>query len=573
MNAAATLAASSVALGTLGVVGAGSRAAAAVGVAALLDGGNAFDAAVAAALVETVTLPPKGGLAGDVVALVRQAGQSEPRALVSIGPAPAALAKACADGGLPTTGGLSVGVPGAPAGYAALAELGRLGRRRLVAPAVAMARRGVPWAPVCAALAAQADSLLTRHAPLGCRYRPADGPLAVGTRLPLPGLAALLTEFAARGAELFAGPAGTAVVERVARAGGVLDGSDLLAARAEWVDAVQVTVRGRRVWATPAPTYGPALLAALGQAAGDGGTPAAGPASAGITEVAAPAGSAASPGSAGWIDPADPGGPLPAAVLDAVARLRGSPVDREPVAEGTAVPQGASEGTSVVAAADQDGNVVVLVHSNSHPQFGSGLVVDEYDLILSNRAGRGFSATPGHPNAPAPGRRPPTTLHAWALAAGPAPGSEGAAGPDVFGATPGGEQQVAWNAQVIAALLDPATGLSACAAGGNGATGDTGAGAAARTDAAAAAEVLGRVLTGPRWSVSRSGTGLSTEWVDDAVSPVRPAHIVIRSGATRPGRSPQAREAARAAGQPAGGSADVLVAAADPRIGATVMGV
>ncbi|MCU1650877.1 MAG: gamma-glutamyltransferase [Pseudonocardia sp.] len=71
-------------------------------------------------------------------------------------------------------------------------------------------------------------------------------------------------------------------------------------------------------------------------------------------------------------------------------------------------------GTSVVTAADTAGNAIVLVHSNSFQRYGSGIVVAPYGLVLSNRPGRGFTDDPSHPNFPAPGRRPVTTLHAWA---------------------------------------------------------------------------------------------------------------------------------------------------------------
>jgi gamma-glutamyltranspeptidase/glutathione hydrolase len=106
----------------------------------------------------------------------------------------------------------------------------------------------------------------------------------------------------------------------------------------------------------------------------------------------------------------------------------------------------AGDGTSMVSAATRDGDAVVVVHSNSFPRFGSGIVVDGYDLVLSNRAGRGFSAEPAHPNFPLPGRRPVTTLHAWALT-----GADGR--PALLGGTPGGENQMPWNAQTLAALL------------------------------------------------------------------------------------------------------------------------
>jgi gamma-glutamyltranspeptidase / glutathione hydrolase len=102
-------------------------------------------------------------------------------------------------------------------------------------------------------------------------------------------------------------------------------------------------------------------------------------------------------------------------------------------------------GTSMVSAVDDTGTMVTIVHSNSYPRFGSGLIVDRYDLILANRAGRGFSSQPGHPNFPVAGRRPATTLHAWAVA-----GPEGAR---IQGATPGGANQMPWNAQTLARMI------------------------------------------------------------------------------------------------------------------------
>src|SRR3546814_303951 len=91
-------------------------------------------------------------------------------------------------------------------------------------------------------------------------------------------------------------------------------------------------------------------------------------------------------------------------------------------------------GTSVVAVGDAEGRAVIVVHSNSFPQYGAGVLLEELDLVLNNRPGRGFDlkAGPEDPNAPAPGRVPTTTLHAWALER-----SDGFC----MGATPGGANQ------------------------------------------------------------------------------------------------------------------------------------
>ena len=63
-GAVAVMAEQCQARGPRGAVAAAAPAAALIGIEMLRAGGNAYDAAVAAALAETVLLPPKCGLAG-----------------------------------------------------------------------------------------------------------------------------------------------------------------------------------------------------------------------------------------------------------------------------------------------------------------------------------------------------------------------------------------------------------------------------------------------------------------------------------------------------------------------------
>jgi gamma-glutamyltranspeptidase/glutathione hydrolase len=428
------------ATGTLGGIAAGSGIAAAVGASALLDGGNAFDAALAAALAETIALPPKCGLAGDLVALYVTPDDPGPMSIVSVGGAAAGLYEASAqrNWNVASTGGLSVGVPGAPAGYAEIARRGVRTLAAAAAPAIDLARRGIVWSPVLARLAAEADTKLMTHQPGGSIYRPAVGPWKVGERVAMPGLASLLEEFVRRGEQLFFDDLGTQIVDYVARHGGVLTADDLRSVEPEITSAPRVDLAGTSLWATPAPTYGAALQQAM-VAHSDGAE-------------------------------------LSGAVSDAVGRLRGGQ------------PAELTGGTSAIAAADRDGNVVVIVHSNSFPQFGSGLVVPGLDLILSNRAGRGFTFLADHPNAPHPGRRPLTTLHAWGMPAGTG---------WLFGATPGGEQQVPWNAQTIARLLS--------------------------------GDVPAEALTQPRWEFDAAGA-LRSEGAQIAEYGARSSHVLVQTG-------------------------------------------
>lgn len=387
--------------GRRGVVVAAAPIAASIGAEMLRAGGNAYDAALAAALAETVLLPPKCGLAGDLVALSLRPGATEPEALLAIGPAPRRLGDAVRERGeLPDTGPLAVGVPGAPGGYAALAARGTLPLERLAAPAISLALDGFPWARICTVLAEESLALVAEHNPDGTVFYPGGSPIEPGALVRLPGLAALLSELVERGADLFAGPVGAAVVARVQSAGGVLGLEDLRNARAGWVPADRISIPGWDLWATPAPTHGPALLDAVAR-----------------------------------FDSHTAG-----AVLRAV---RAAAAERARTLADPLLPAG----TSMVSAGDAVGNAVCVVHSNSYPRFGSGLVLREWDLVLANRAGRGFSADESHPNFPRPGRRPATTLHAWA--AGPAGG-----GPTHLGGTPGGVNQMPWNAQSLRDLID-----------------------------------------------------------------------------------------------------------------------
>ncbi|AIJ26134.1 gamma-glutamyltransferase [Amycolatopsis methanolica] len=382
------------------VVTAATPMAADAGVAVLRDGGTVYDAVVAAALVETVMLPPKCGLAGDVVALVKRADAAEPEALLSIGTAPRALAETLATRPLSAVGGLSVGIPGAPAGYRALAERGRMSLARLAAPAIELARDGFAWTEIGAYLTERSVEVLRAQNPDGVVYLPGGQPAAAGTHTKAPGLAEVLERYVAHPEALFADRLGDAVYEAIRRRGGVIERDELDSARAVWSAPATGAAGARRLWATPGPTHGPSLLDAVVASARDCSA-----------------------------------GELVACVEAAIAHRVRTYGDRS-----------SGGGTSVVTAADRNGDAVVLVHSNSFQRYGSGIVVEPYGLVLSNRPGRGFAATPGHPNFPAAGRRPVTTLHAWAV------GLED--GTLMMGATPGGENQMRWNSQTVTNVLD-----------------------------------------------------------------------------------------------------------------------
>jgi gamma-glutamyltranspeptidase/glutathione hydrolase len=139
------------AVGRRGMVATSQTLASAAGLAALQRGGNAIDAAVAAATVLAVVEPSMNGLGGDLFALVHDAKSGRVHALNAGGRAPAAATPAeFARRGLaemPASGVLSVTVPGVVSGWAALLErFGTISLAEALAPAIQHALDGFPVA-------------------------------------------------------------------------------------------------------------------------------------------------------------------------------------------------------------------------------------------------------------------------------------------------------------------------------------------------------------------------------------------------------------------------------------------
>ena len=138
-----------------GMVNASSPQASAAGLDVLRQGGNAMDAAVAAAAALTVVEPTANGIGSDAFALIWSAKDQKLYGLNSSGPAPmlASIEKVtedgkAVDGKMPVFGWAPVTVSGAPKAWAEInARFGRLSLKQDLAPAVRYAREGYPCAP------------------------------------------------------------------------------------------------------------------------------------------------------------------------------------------------------------------------------------------------------------------------------------------------------------------------------------------------------------------------------------------------------------------------------------------
>ena len=123
--------------------------AAKIAIQMLEHGGNAVDAAIAAAMILNIAEPQMTGLGGDCFVLVKPAGSDEVIGLNGSGRSPAGLsADTIRENGhnvVPTLGIEAVTVPGAVDAMVRLSkDFGKLGLKTVLAPAIHCAQQGIP---------------------------------------------------------------------------------------------------------------------------------------------------------------------------------------------------------------------------------------------------------------------------------------------------------------------------------------------------------------------------------------------------------------------------------------------
>lgn len=393
-----------------GIVATSQPLAAQAGLHLLRQGGNAVDAALAAAIALTVVEPVSNGIGGDAFALVQHEGTTfglngsgrSPRGQ----PRPAFLAAPA-----PRLGWDTVTVPGAPRAWADLhRRAGRLGFERLFEPAIHYARSGFVVTPMVARNWQLAERRFARgHAAEVDGWFTAftvDGrPPRVGETFRSEAHARTLERIArSRADDLYDGELARAITAHAAASGGHLTSDDLASHASTWVEPRTVAYRDARVWELPPNGQGVVALQALGVLAGfdfRGLDP--------VERVHLQVESLKRAFADVGARVADPD----VAPFDLEAHLNDRHLDdlRGTIGTEAADPAASAQqpgGTVYVAAADAEGTLVSWIQSNFE-FFGSGVVVPDTGIALQNR-GAGFAADPSHPNAWAPGKRPYHTI-------------------------------------------------------------------------------------------------------------------------------------------------------------------
>jgi gamma-glutamyltranspeptidase/glutathione hydrolase len=380
----------------------------------LREGGNAVDAAIAAAAVLAVVECPMTGIGGDCFAILMKPGHAKPIALNAAGRAPAAATAGWyATKGIrriETTSVHAVTVPGAVDGwFRLLADHGSMPMARLLEPAIALARDGFVVAPRVAADWAQGSR---KFASAGARrHLLKDGKVPkAGEVVRFPALAATLKRIAEEGRDgFYEGEVAADMVAELNALGGLHTLDDFAAQSSSYVEPVSLAYRGVDLYELPPSNQGIVslimlkMLARLGRMHAD-------PQSVEhyhvLMEVARLAFAVRD---AFVADPDMADVPVEHMLDDAFIDTLAARVDRERhTPELGPIPQPAGSDTVYFSVVDEGGMAVSFINS-LYGDFGTGIVTAKTGINFHNR-GEGFVLDPGHRNCIAPRKRPLHTL-------------------------------------------------------------------------------------------------------------------------------------------------------------------
>ncbi|ETX13747.1 gamma-glutamyltransferase [Roseivivax halodurans JCM 10272] len=376
----------------------------------LARGGNAVDAAIAAAATLTVVEPTGNGLGSDAFCILWDG--EELHGLNASGAAPAAWTpdRFAGHQTMPQIGWDSVTVPGAVSAWVELAQrFGTLDLPTLLAPAISYAENGFVVSPVIGALWKRGADVLSDQPGFADTFMPKGRVPHAGERFRNPGLARSLALIAETGGKAFYEGE---LAEKISTAAGAHNAAltleDLASHRPEWCGTISTDFDGAALHEIPPNGQGIAALMALG-----------------ILDHTR-------------IRDHGPDDPLAIHLQVEAVKLAFADLHRY-VADNRFMTDASTEellgsdylasraktishdsaqvfgagaprngGTVYLSTADSSGMMVSFIQSN-YAGFGSGVVVPETGISLQNR-GAGFSLESGHPNEVGPGKKPFHTI-------------------------------------------------------------------------------------------------------------------------------------------------------------------
>ncbi len=380
----------------------------------LRRGGNAIDAAVAAAAVLAVVEPNQTGIGGDCFVLYAPKGRGPLIGLNGSGRAPqAATAEWFQERGItaiPTYHAHAVTVPGAIDAWARLvADHGTKGLDELLQPAIRYAESGFPVHGRISSEWGHAAPRLQRDPNAARIFLPQGRAPRPGEVIRNPQLAATLRTIGREGREgFYRGAVAEDIVSCLRQHGGLHRLEDLAGNHPDYVTPISTRYRGLDICQIPPNNQGITALIMLNILLGfDLGK--LGPLSAARLHLEIEAGRLAYRDRNALIaDLTQTPVPVEELLSMAYARRLRERIDPDRAMTDLPPPLLQKSDTVYFCVVDRDRNAVSFINSVYH-SFGSGIVTPNTGIVLQNR-GAGFRLEPGHPNCIAPGKRPLHTI-------------------------------------------------------------------------------------------------------------------------------------------------------------------
>ena len=387
--------------------------AAQAGIQMLHTGGNAVDAAIAAAITLTVVEPTSNGIGSDSYCILWDGKTLH--GLNASGRSPSAWTpeyfskKYPGLSTIPVRGWDSVTVPGAVSQWVELSrKFGKLPFERLFEAAIRYAREGYMVSPITAVSWARQAEMLKGQPDFVRDFTPQGRAPKAGEKWILTGQADTLEEIAAtKGESIYRGGLAEKIAAHSRTCGAAMTAADLADHRCDWVGTLHMDYRDVRLHEIPPNGQGLAALLALGilENFDLAGYPVDSVDSVHIQLEAmklAFADAYRYVADAAFMDIAVE------SLLDKAYLAGRAKLIRK---DSACVPEfgiPAHGGTVYLTTADASGMMVSFIQSN-YMGFGSGVVVPGTGISLQNR-GHGFVLAPGHPNCVGPNKRPFQTI-------------------------------------------------------------------------------------------------------------------------------------------------------------------
>ncbi|HDZ72808.1 MAG TPA: gamma-glutamyltransferase family protein [Aurantimonas coralicida] len=380
------------------------------GLSMLAKGGNAVDAAIAAAAVLVVVEPTGNGLGSDAFAILWDG--KELHGLNASGRSPAAWTpdRFAGNDAMPLRGWESVTVPGAVAAWRDLsARFGKLPFEALIEPAIGYAENGFLVSPIIAELWAMGGEILHKQPGFAEHFMPGGHTPAAGTLFRSDDLARSLRLIAeTKGEAFYRGELAARIAAFAREHGGAMTEDDLATHASDWCGTIHQRFGEVDLHEIPPNGQGIAALMALGILQ-HLGIERFEPDSVEALHLQIEAMKLAFRDMWTFVADREHMREIEETHLLDQSYLadRAKLVDPDRAQDFKA---GAPKhgGTICLSACDENGMMVSFIQSN-YSGFGSGVVVPGTGISLQNR-GHGFSLAKGHPNEVAGGKRPFHTI-------------------------------------------------------------------------------------------------------------------------------------------------------------------